>query len=414
MSSARNFQVFTNAEGTGLVKAWIEGVQLEDKAREQIENVASMPFIHRWMAVMPDAHWGMGATIGSVIPTIGAVIPAAVGVDIGCGMTAVRTNLDCCDLPDDLSEVRAVIEQMVPHGRTCNGGPGDVGAWPHADEGHEPEHRAWHWQQILPGFLRVTTRHPEIAKSNNERHLGTLGTGNHFIEICLDQHGQVWIMLHSGSRGVGAKIGTYFIRKAKDACKRWYIELPDPNLAYLAQGSQLFSDYMMAVGWAQGFAKRNRAIMMMLVKRALSEVVNDSVRGDFTVDCHHNYVTEEKHFGKKVWLTRKGAIRAGAGEFGIIPGSMGVKSYIVSGLGNRDSYMSCSHGAGRAMSRTAARQKFTLEEHELATTGVECKKDDSVLDETPGAYKDIDAVMEAQKDLVEIVHELKQIVCVKG
>jgi len=399
------------ASERGLVKAWIHGVPVEDAAREQLRKMASLPFIYKWVAAMPDVHLGKGATIGSVIPTTGAIVPAAVGVDIGCGMMALRTSLQASDLPDDLGPLRSAIEAAVPHGRTHNGGKGDRGAW-----GDIPQRQQQAWAELSDDFDDIVDKHPAIARSNNLCHLGTLGTGNHFIEICLDEVDRVWFMLHSGSRGVGGRIGGYFIKLAKEEMRRWFINLPDVDLAYLAEGSTHFDDYVQAVGWAQRFAMSNRQLMMEAVVAAVGSL--SSIRpfemGDVVVNCHHNYVAKEHHYGRDVFVTRKGAVRARTGELGIIPGSMGARSYIVRGLGNRDSFMSSSHGAGRAMSRTEAKRRFTLDDHVKATEGVECRKDSDVIDETPLAYKSIDAVMEAQKDLVETVHTLKQIVCIKG
>jgi len=410
MSEAR-YEVMEVASGVP-VKSWTRGVAFEDEARQQLRNVASLPFIHRWVAVMPDVHWGIGATVGSVIPTVGAVIPAAVGVDIGCGMMAVRTSLAASDLPDDLKGIRSAIEKAVPHGRT--GGRGkrrDRGAW-----GHAPAPVEAGWAQLAPGFERICEKHPAIRNSNQDTHLGTLGTGNHFIEVCLDEADRVWFMLHSGSRGVGNKVGRYFIELAREDMRSWMIHLPDEDLAYLPEGTQHFADYVEAVEWAQGFATLNREIMMQAVFRAVqrSEGIRSFGAALEAVDCHHNYVSREHHYGEDVLITRKGAVRARAGELGIIPVSMGARSFIVRGKGHPESFDSCSHGAGRAMSRGKARKTFTIEDHAVATAGIECRKDDAVLDETPGAYKPIDAVMAAQEDLVEIVHTLRQVICVKG
>jgi tRNA-splicing ligase RtcB len=391
------------------IKAWIKGVQLEDAARQQLLNVADLPFIHKHVAVMPDVHWGMGATIGSVIPTKGAIIPAAVGVDIGCGMMAVQTTLSADQLPDTLSAVRSDIEAAVPHGRTDHGGKNDRGAW-----GELPQTAAERWLRLSDRYDAITEKHPKALAQNNARHMGTLGTGNHFIEVCLDESNQVWVMLHSGSRGCGNRIGTYFIQAAKKEVERWFISLPDKDLAYLVEGSELFRDYVEAVGWAQAYAYENRKQMMSAVLAAMRLTLPEFAVTDMAVNCHHNYVTKENHYGANVWLTRKGAVRAREGDLGIIPGSMGVRSYIVRGKGNPVSFHSCSHGAGRAMSRRRAKEQFTLEDHARATEGVECRKDAEVIDETPGAYKDIDAVMAAQEALVEVVHTLKQVVCVKG
>jgi tRNA-splicing ligase RtcB len=399
------------------IKAWVEGVQLEDAAKQQLINVASLPFIHHHIAAMPDVHWGMGATVGSVIPTKGAIIPAAVGVDIGCGMVAARTSLNANDLPDNLAGIRSAIENAVPHGRTNHGGEGDRGAW-HDLPDSVAQAMADPAQGDLGARLKVITdKHPKLAKPAQRapRHLGTLGTGNHFVEICLDEENVVWVMLHSGSRGIGNQIGQYFIERAKEDMARWFISLPDKDLAYLAEGSQNFDDYVEAVEWAQNFALMNRSLMLAAAMRALESVLGRSFAwGSVAVNCHHNYVAREHHFGANVWVTRKGAVRAREGDLGIIPGSMGARSFIVRGKGNPDSFHTCSHGAGRAMSRTEAKRRFTVADHEKATAGIECRKDADVIDETPMAYKDIDAVMAAQSDLVEIVHTLRQVVCVKG
>lgn len=392
------------------IMGWTNGVPVEESAMAQLRNVASMPFIHKHVAVMPDVHWGMGATVGSVIPAIGAIIPAAVGVDIGCGMMAVRTNLKAAELPDKLFDIRSNIEAAVPHGRSDNGGKSDVGA--HSE------------YKDLPGNLQdrltvIAGKHPMLEKSKERagNHLGTLGTGNHFIELCLDESDDVWVMLHSGSRGIGNKIGTYFIEKAKEDMRRYHINLPDQDLAYIPEGSLLFNDYMEALSWAQEFAMENRKVMMRSVIKVLNDAFKRNVvdsNSEMAVNCHHNYVSREKHFGQNVLLTRKGAVSAKKDELGIIPGSMGAKSFIVRGKGNRDSFCSCSHGAGRKMSRREAGRQITVEDHIAATAGVECRKDEGVIDESPAAYKDIDAVMKAQEDLVEIVHTLKQVICVKG
>lgn len=399
--------------GGAPLKMWTHGVQVEDQARQQLLNVAALPFIHKHVAVMPDVHWGMGATVGSVIPTKGAIVPAAVGVDIGCGMVAHATSLTASDLPDNLLGIRTAIEAAVPHGRTDNGGANDRGAWGEApaDVAHALS------GGLLDGLAAVIDGHADLERAAKRapNHLGTLGTGNHFIEVCLDEADRVWVMLHSGSRGIGNKIGTYYIEKAKADMRRWFINLPDADLAYFPEGSENFAAYVAAVEWAQGFARLNRVVMM---RRTLAAVMVALGRtfdsGAIAVNCHHNYVSRENHFGANVWVTRKGAVRAREGDLGIIPGSMGARSYIVRGRGNPESFHSCSHGAGRAMSRGAAKKAFTLADHVAATAGVECRKDADVIDETPGAYKPIDAVMAAQADLVEIVHTLRQVVCVKG
>ena len=403
--SSYNFEETSGAP----LKMWTRGVPVEEQALQQLRNLASLPFIHSHIAAMPDVHWGMGATVGSVIATKGAIIPAAVGVDIGCGMMAVQTTLRADQLPDNLHDIRTAIEEAVPHGRTDNGGKNDRGAW-----GKMPKPHAARWQTLADDYKRIVEKHPKAENSNHARHMGTLGTGNHFIEVCLDEREQVWVMLHSGSRGAGNRIGMYFIERAKKEMERWFIQLPDQDLAYFPEGSVLFDDYVEAVGWAQNFALQNRNAMMGAVVAALADNMPGFGVTETAVNCHHNYVARENHFGSNVWLTRKGAVRAREGDLGIIPGSMGARSYIVRGKGNAQSFSSCSHGAGRRMSRGQAKKSFTLEDHAKATKGVECRKDEGVLDETPGAYKDIDAVMDAQEDLVDIVHALKQIVCVKG
>ena len=410
MGGPRAYELI-ESPGAVPVKAWTRGVPVDEKARAQVAAMARMPFVFRWVAVMPDVHWGIGATVGSVIPTKGAVIPAAVGVDIGCGMMALRTTLGAEDLPDDLRAVRAAVEKAVPHGRTDRGGRNDRGSW-----AEPPPAAAAAWAEMEPAFRRISARHPKIADAKTARHLGTLGTGNHFIEVCVGGEGRVWFLLHSGSRGVGNRIGTYFIELAKKDMGVHVRDLPDEDLAYLEEGTEHFGEYCEAVGWAQRFALRNRELMMGAVVAAVSSVRGvPPFRGDgLVVNCHHNYVARETHYGEEVLVTRKGAVRAGAGELGIIPGSMGARSYIVRGRGDPESFLSCSHGAGRAMSRGEARRRFSLAEHAAATAGVECRKDADVLDETPGAYKPIDAVMAAQRDLVEVVHELRQVVCVKG
>jgi tRNA-splicing ligase RtcB (3'-phosphate/5'-hydroxy nucleic acid ligase) len=397
-------------QGAVPIKLWTRGVPLEDEARKQLQNIAKLPFIHRWIAVMPDVHLGKGATVGSVVPTIGAIVPAAVGVDIGCGMIAARTTLVASDLPDNLSAIRSAIERAVPHGRTAERHARDKGAWENA-----PALAIEGWSQLVADFEKICERHPRLKNTNNLKHLGTLGTGNHFIEICLDEDQRVWFMLHSGSRGVGNAIGTHFITLAKEEMRRWMINLPDQDLAYLPEGSQYYGDYVFAVDWAQRYARINREIMMRHVVEAMRKVIAKPFEAQAeAVNCHHNYVNREHHFGKNVLVTRKGAVSARKGELGIIPGSMGAKSFIVRGLGNEDSFCSCSHGAGRVMSRTQAKKVISLDDHIAATAHVECRKDADVVDESPAAYKSIDAVMEAQKDLVEIVHTLRQVVCVKG
>lgn len=387
------------------IKAWTEGLEIDPAARRQLHHVAGLPFIFKHVAVMPDVHAGIGATIGSVIPTERAIIPAAVGVDLGCGMMAVETSLSAEELPDSLRATRSAIEAVVPVGRDHHG---------RGRSAEPPRRVSKAWQGIRARYRSIVEKHPRVEKGHDILQLGTLGSGNHFIEVCLDESERVWVMLHSGSRGVGNRIGRYFIELAREEMRRHKVNLPDRDLAYLEEGSSYFEDYVEAVGWAQDYARINRELMMAAILDALRGVLPSFSVKAKAVNCHHNYVEREKHFGREVWVTRKGAVRAGAGDLGIIPGSMGAKSFIVRGKGNAESFCSCSHGAGRALSRTAARKAFTLADHMKATQGVECRKDEGVLDETPGAYKDIDRVMAAQSDLVDVVHTLRQVVCVKG
>jgi tRNA-splicing ligase RtcB (3'-phosphate/5'-hydroxy nucleic acid ligase) len=390
------------------VKLWARGVPVEDEARRQLANVARLPIVFRHIAAMPDVHFGIGATVGSVIPTLSAIIPAAVGVDIGCGMIACKATLAAQDLPDNLAPLRSAIERSVPHGRSP--GSRDPGAW-----GKVPAAVDAAWARLEPQFTELCRDYPQLVRTHHRSHLGTLGTGNHFIEVCLDEEGFVWFMLHSGSRGVGNAIGTMFIELARQDAMRANANLPDRDLAYFEEGSRYFGDYVRAVGWAQEFARLNRELMMQRVIEAARSLIRKNFQAHIeAVNCHHNYVRKERHFGQEVYVTRKGAVSARRGELGIIPGSMGARSYIVRGKGNPESFESCAHGAGRAMSRSEAKRRFTLADHRAATAGVECRKDKQVIDETPAAYKDIDAVMQAQEDLVEVVHTLKQVVCVKG
>jgi len=406
-----SYEVFKQDGGLP-IKAWTRGVPVEDAAKQQLYNLSMMPFIHKHVAAMPDVHWGMGATVGSVIATKGAIIPAAVGVDIGCGMMAALTNLVASDLPDNLFAVRSAIEAAVPHGRTNNGGVGDRGAW-----GIVPEAVARAMEGMDADLDHLVYTLPVLSRAADRAHLhlGTLGTGNHFIEVCLDERSRVWVMLHSGSRGIGNQIGQRYIELAKKEMERWHISLPDKDLAYLPEGSDYFNDYVNAVGWAQNYAFLNRQLMMDATLAALSATLKRPISIlDSAINCHHNYVEKENHFGSSVWVTRKGAVRARPTDLGIIPGSMGARSFIVRGKGNADSFCSCSHGAGRSMSRTEAKRRYTLEDHAAAVKGVECRIDSDVVDETPAAYKDIDTVMKAQEELVEVVHTLKQVVCIKG
>lgn len=392
------------------IKMWTKGVPVDEKSKDQLLKTAQMPFIYKWMAVMPDVHVGIGATIGSVIPTKGAIIPAAVGVDIGCGMMAARTSLTASDLPDNLHALRTELERLIPHGMTKGRGRRDRGSWENTSERVDQV-----WAELVTDFEYICAKHPRLKNTNNHKQLGTLGTGNHFVEICLDEHQQVWIMLHSGSRGVGNAIGNHFIELARKDMQKHFIHLPDKDLAYLVEGTEHFDDYWFAVGWAQRFAMKNRELMMEAAVQALRIIINKPFNAKVeAVNCHHNYVDKEEHFGQEVLVTRKGAVRARLGEYGIIPGSMGAKSFIVKGKGNQESFCSCSHGAGRVHSRTAAKKLFTVEDQIEQTQGVECRKDAAVIDEIPSAYKPIEDVMNAQSDLVEVVYTLNQVVCVKG
>lgn len=401
---------YHTTEGAPL-KLWDSHKAFDDSAMEQLRNVAKLPFIHRHVAGMPDVHWGRGATVGSVIATKGAIVPAAVGVDIGCGMMAVKTSLNASQLPDNLHSIRCDIEAAVPHGRTDNGGRNDVGGWSDV-----PRHVSYAWAFLEDGYKAITDKHPKAQAFNTECHLGTLGTGNHFIEVCLDEDDAVWVMLHSGSRGAGNRIGSYFIEKAKEEMERYHIDkyLPDKDLSYLVENTEIFDDYVAAVDWAQNYAAINREVMMKAVLGVLSNHLPEFTTDDVAVNCHHNYVQKENHFGANVWLTRKGAVRARKGDLGIIPGSMGTGSFIVEGLGNKESFCSCSHGAGRVMSRGEAKRMISLDQHKDAMKGIEARLDADVLDESPAAYKDIGAVMAAQDDLVSIKYRLRQVINVKG
>lgn len=407
MSNQTNYQLLHAEGSTTPIKGWVNGVPLEEQAHRQLQNMASLPFVGPWIAVMPDVHLGKGATVGSVVPTRGAIIPAAVGVDIGCGMAALRTTLRASDLPDNLAQLRSSIERGVPVG---NGAGGEHRRMPDSigtrlvDSG------------LAERLDAIKAKHRRIRTDKLDRQMGTLGGGNHFIEICLDETDAVWVMLHSGSRGTGNLIGTYFIERAREELARRVLgfHLPDKDLAFFMEGEPLFDDYVEAVSWAQDYARHNREAMMGRVLAEMRHRLPRFQTDKLAVNCHHNYVQRETHHGESLLVTRKGAVSAREGELGIIPGSMGTKSYIVRGKGNGDSFHSCSHGAGRVMSRTAARQSITLSQHREATAHVECRKDAGVIDESSAAYKSIDAVMAAQTDLVEVVHTLRQVLCVKG
>jgi tRNA-splicing ligase RtcB len=394
------------------VRAWTKGVDVEHEAAQQIRNIASLPIVAGHVAVMPDVHLGKGATVGSVIPTRGAIIPAAVGVDIGCGMCAVRTSLSAEHLPDSLARVRSAIEAKVPVGFDAHDAP--VSTHSEGLFGIALKRKG---DELYDRYQRLTIM-DRVGKFDHKRawkQAGTLGGGNHFIELCLDEKGDVWVMLHSGSRNVGNTIGQTAIEMAREMAVARERHLPDRDLAWLDEGSAEFDEYVDGLRWAQDYAAHNRNLMLHAVLKALREEFRRDIgTAEHAVNCHHNYSSIEEHFGTKLWITRKGAVSARAGELGIIPGSMGARSFIVRGKGNADAYCSCSHGAGRRLSRNAAKRQYTVADLRRQTEGVECRKDAGVLDEIPGAYKDIAAVMAAQAELVEVVHTLKQVMCIKG
>lgn len=391
------------------IKAWTRGVPVEDQAMDQLRNIAGLNFIHKHVAAMPDIHFGRGATVGSIIPTRNAIVPAAVGVDLGCGMIASRTSLTANDLPDNLHNLRCAIEAAVPHG-----GPGAKGTWVQ-NGGEVPESVAFRWKAHFGrSYSELADKHPGVVSKFTAEQLGTLGGGNHFLEVCLDESDRVWVMLHSGSRGLGNRIGSYFIEQARSLMDDMLIELPDKDLAYLPRAHPLFDDYWAGLQLAQEYARINRNIMLGNMVTALREHLPGFEVTDEIINCHHNYAELENHFGENVYVTRKGAVRARQGDRGIIPGSMGTQSHIVTGKGNADSFHSCSHGAGRVMSRSAAKRQITPQAHAEAMQGIEARLDADVLDESPAAYKDVSAVMGAQADLVRIDHTLRQVVNVKG
>lgn len=381
------------------VKVWTDNVA--HNALDQLVNTASLDIVHGHVAAMPDVHLGKGATVGSVFATKGAIIPAAVGVDIGCGMVAAKLSLTASDLPDSLRAIRDQIERDVPLG------PGGA----HSKAMISAQH------PITQKFDRLIMKYDGLSRLRNDKfakQAGTLGSGNHFIELCLDEHDNVWVMLHSGSRGPGNIVGSFFIEQAKEQMGEELGSLPDRDLAYLTENTEAYRDYCFAVETMQEYAGYNREVMFDLVIAALRRYLPNFTIAESAINCHHNYVNQEHHYGADVWVTRKGAIRAGVGELGIIPGSMGTRSYIVRGLGNEESFCSCSHGAGRNFSRGEAKRRFTVEDLVAATEGIECRKDKGVLDEIPAAYKDIDEVMSNQTDLVEVVATLRQVLNVKG
>lgn len=401
----RNYQ-FVESGGSP-IKAWVNGVEFDDNTREQVKKTSRLPFVHG-VSLMPDVHLGIGSTVGSVVATKGAIVPAMVGVDIGCGMVALRTSLTAEQMPDSLAKMRSTIEAHVPHG----GGRDSTGYWV-----KQPRYIQTTYEPLYTRLEAICEKH-EVLRNEPKRsvpQLATLGGGNHFIEICLDEQNRVWIMLHSGSRGIGNKIGKYFIELAREDMRKWFINLEDRDLAYFPEGTDHFNDYIEAVLWAQDFARLNRELMLQQVVKAVRDTLGIEFNAEIeAVNCHHNYVEKEHHGEQDLWVTRKGAVRARVTDLGIIPGSMGVQSYIVRGKGNAESYQSCSHGAGRRMARGVAKRTITLERHIEAMKGIEARLDLDVIDESPDAYKGIDAVMAAQTDLVEIVHKLKQIVNVKG
>lgn len=391
------------------VKAFTKGVLFEDAAQAQVANTASLPVVEG-VAIMPDVHYGLGATVGSVIATKKAIIPAAVGVDIGCGMVAVRTTLTANQLPDNLDEIRAGIEKSVPHGRTNQGQAGDRGAWANV-----PASNATAWKTHLHDrFETILDKHPKLGRHNAHNHLCSLGTGNHFIEVCLDEEDRVWVMLHSGSRGIGNRIGQLFITKAKEEMEARHIGVPDKDLSYLEEGTEVFDDYIEAMTWAQDFAALNRKLMLDRTLNVLRTHLPPFQMEAKAINCHHNYASHEVHGGQPLWITRKGAVNAEKGKLGIIPGSMGTGSFIVEGLGNSDSFNSCSHGAGRTMSRNQAKKVITMEEHAEAMKGISARTDADVLDESPRAYKPIGDVIAAQSSLITVKHRLRQVINVKG
>jgi len=400
-----SIQKILNADAAYGVPVKIFTNDIDQDSIEQLTKMAQLQFIHSHIAVMPDVHVGKGATVGSVIPTKHAIIPAAVGVDIGCGMNAIRLNLKSSQLPDNLSSLRHAIERKVPVG---------------FDLHKQVKAKASTLTPLDKRLQPIISKHPGLVRMLRkfdmtwQKQLGTLGGGNHFIELCLDENQDVWIMLHSGSRGLGNVIGTYFIELAKKEAQHRFGHVPDKDLSYFAEGSTSFDDYVEAVKWAQAYAYENRREMMRLILEAIRPLLPSFQLTKEAINCHHNYVSQEQHDGENLLITRKGAIRAGKDELGIIPGSMGARSYIVRGKGHPDSFCSCSHGAGRKMSRNKAKHLFNQQDLIQHTQGIECRKDAGVIDEIPAAYKDIDQVMAHQSDLIEVVHTLKQVLCIKG
>ena len=381
------------------VSVWTPDI--ETSAWKQAEEFASLPFVHpKGLALMPDVHAGRGVCIGSVLPTLGALVPAAAGTDLGCGMIAVKLDLKAHHLPDNLRSLRRLIEMRVPTGNTGT---------------HKalPEDLIGLWKKIDVEYRSAMGQNTQLYRENGWRNLGTLGGGNHFIEVSLDEEKNVWIVIHSGSRGVGAVVGQYFIDKAQRKAKEGGVLLP--HLGWFEDKDPLFHEYITALAWAQDFAFRNRQVMLKKVLDCFEVTLGKRPEMvEEAINCHHNYVAFEEHFGQKIWVTRKGAIRANREELGIVPGSMGTETYIVKGKGNTQSYCSCAHGAGRAMSRTQAKQQFTVKDLKNQVAGIECQVSKSRVDEIPAAYKPIKQVMKNQEDLVSVVCVLKQVICIKG
>lgn len=394
------------------VRFWTGSMSVEDAAVKQLQNIANLPILAGSIAVMPDVHLGKGATVGSVIPTLSAVIPSSVGVDLGCGLVAVQTQLTAADLPDSLSAMRTAIEKAVPVGFAYHPTPLNID-----NQSPAATELQYRYNTLMAEFpnLSLFTGLGQFDAKRMTQQVGTLGGGNHFIEVCLDESQQVWLMLHSGSRNVGKTIGEAAMEAAKQHVASLDITLADKDLAWLSDGTVAFAQYTQALSWAQDYARLNRDVMLHLVIQAVEKTLGRSLGITAeAVNCHHNYLSKEEFGGKSVWITRKGAVSARQGQLGVIPGSMGAKSFIVCGKGHEAAYCSCSHGAGRKMSRSAAKRYFTAEDVAEQTAGVECRKDADVIDEIPAAYKDIDEVMAAQSELVDIKHTLKQVLCVKG
>jgi len=386
----------------GRVKAWVKGVPFTDNARHQVGQLSTMGVIGPHVAVMPDVHFeAHGATVGTVIPTNGAVIPGAVGVDPGCGVMAQRTTIIQDQLPDSLNDIYVKMEELIPVGRD------------QFEEAADSTRDAF--SMLIKEFHALATKHPKVDAPHMLNQLGTVGAGNHFVELNVDSKGFVWIMVHSGSRGIGHRIGTYFTTIAKDkSAKLSTSALPHPDLAFLLETDAEFKDYVRAIRFAQDYAALNRRLVVDAVVKALRECKLQFTTGYETINCHHNYIAKEKHYGKDLWITRKGAVYAGKGARAVIPGSMGTKSFIVEGKGNEASFNSCAHGAGRVMSRSEAKATISLEEHVKMTEFIECRKDQTVLDESPLAYKDIHAVMAAQDELVTVTEILHPVLVLKG